>query len=133
LNYEKNKKDLKERLIWFKNNLWIDIFVVLLSLLSVGLLIYELSSNLLIEQLELIHTIDLIIAIIFLLEFIFGVYLSDNKKNYFKKNWPDLLASIPISHGIYRSFRFLRLIRVIRVIRVIARINRVGHIADKIA
>lgn len=101
--------------------------------MSVGLLVYELSADLLIEQLKIIHTIDLIIAILFLSDFIFGLYLSDNKKRYIRKNWADLLASIPVSHGIYRSFRFLRLIRVIRVIRVIARINRVGHIADKIA
>ncbi len=130
---KKKEKNLKQKLKWFKENIWIDISIVLLSLLSVGLLVYELSADLLIEQLKIIHTIDLIIAILFLSDFIFGLYLSDNKKRYIRKNWADLLASIPVSHGIYRSFRFLRLIRVIRVIRIIARINRVGHIADKIA
>lgn len=130
---KKKEKNLKQKLKWFKENIWIDISIVLLSLLSVGLLVYELSADLLIEQLRLIHAVDLIIALIFLFDFIFGLYLSDSKKKYFKNNWPDLLASIPISHGIYRSLRFLRLIRIIRVIRIIARINRVGHIADKIA
>ncbi|PKL37105.1 hypothetical protein CVV38_04460 [Candidatus Peregrinibacteria bacterium HGW-Peregrinibacteria-1] len=118
---------------YLRENLWVNLAIIGLALLSVGLLVYELSADLLIEQVAFIHTLDLIIAMIFLLDFGAGLYLSESRKIYFKQNWPDLLASIPITGGIYRSFRVLRLLRLIRVVRIIARIRRVAVVADKIA
>lgn len=107
-----------------------EIFIVLLALLSVGLLIFELSSDLLPEQIKLIQNIDLLICIVFLTDFFVGLRIAKSKKGYFRSHWLDLLASVPISGGVFNSLRVLRLVRLVRVLRVIARIRRIGNLAD---
>lgn len=119
-------------LSWVKGSLLVDIVIILAALLSVGLLIFELSADLLVEEIALIHTIDLIISVMFLADFLVGMYLAESKKKYFKQNWPDLIASIPISEDLFRSLRVLRIMRLVRVIRVIARIRRIAVLADKV-
>jgi voltage-gated potassium channel len=115
-----------------KSTLWIDIATVILALISVGLLVFELSADLLAEQIILIQRIDLGISLVFLTDFIYGLYRAPSRKAYLKHHWPDLIASIPISSEIFRSARALRLIRLVRVIRVIARIRHIGIVADKV-
>ncbi len=121
---------IKTVLNWIGTSLWIDITIVLLSIFSVGLLVFELSAHLVPEQIHLIHIIDLCISLIFLIDFLSGLYVADSKKSYLKQNWSDVLASIPISDGFFRSLRLLRIIRLIRVVRVVARIKRIAQIAE---
>jgi voltage-gated potassium channel len=116
-----------------KENVWADIIAVLLALFSVALLVFELSAELYANQVALVHTIDIIIAFVFLLDFLIGVYLAENRSVYVRQNWPDLLASIPISEGLFRTLRALRILRLVRVIRVIARIRRLGVVAETVA
>lgn len=116
-----------------KDNIGVDLVIILLALVSVALLVFELSAKLLPEQIALIQNIDLAIAFIFLADFSIGMYLADSKKKYFFQNWPDLLASIPVSEGIFRSLRMLRVLRLVRVVRVVARIRRIGISAEKVA
>lgn len=123
---------LRSPLSALKENLGVDLVIILLALLSVGLLVFELSAKLLPEQIVLIQRIDLGIALIFLLDFAIGLHLAVSKKEYFLRNWPDLLASIPVSEGVFRSLRMLRMLRVVRVIRVISRIRRIGVAAEKV-
>ena len=131
---EEQKKPAQKSILGrVKENLWVDFGIILLTLVSVGLLVFELSADLLAEHVALIHTIDLIVALIFLSDFIIGMYLADSRKKYFKQNWPDLLASIPITEGMFRSLRALRILRLVRIIRVIARVRRIGVLADRMA
>lgn len=123
----------KSPVLFLKENIGVDLVIILLSLVSVALLVFELSVKLLPEQIVLIQRIDLGIALIFLADFAVGIYLADSTAKYFRQNWPDLLASIPISEGVFRSFRMLRVLRLVRVIRVIARIRRIGVSAEKVA
>lgn len=123
----------KTSLSFLKESLGVDIAIILLALVSVFLLVFELSAHLLPEQIAFIQRLDFIIALIFLADFSLGMYLADSRGRYFKQNWPDLLASIPITEGVFRAFRMLRILRLVRVIRVIARIRRIGVAADKIA
>jgi len=116
-----------------RRKVWLDLAIVFLALLSVGLLVFELSQELLPEQVALIHTLDIVIALIFFGDFVLGISLASNKRKYFKQNWLDLLAAIPITEGVFRSFRALRILRLVQVIRVVARIRRIGVAADKIA
>lgn len=124
---------MKKALAVVKDSLWADVIIIFLALVSVGLLVFELSADLLTDQVALIHALDLGIALIFLSDFMIGMYLADRKGSYFKENWPDLLASIPVSEGIFRSLRMLRLLRLVRVVRVIARIRRIGLAAERVA
>lgn len=118
---------------WFHGKLWADTLIILLAIFSVGLLVFELSSPLMPHHIRFIHAIDIVITVVFMLDFFAGFYLAEKKLIYFKYNWPDILAAIPISDGIFRSMRVLRLMRLLRVLRVIARIRRIGEIADALA
>ena len=120
----------KDQIRRVKENLWADFVIILLAMISVGLLVFELSADLLAEQVALIRALDLLISFIFLADFAAGLWLAEDRWRHFRRNWPDLLASIPISEGLFRSLRMLRLIRLVRVVRVIARIRRIGAVAD---
>ena len=120
----------KDQIRRVKENLWADFVIIVLALASVGLLIFELSADLLAEEMALIRAADLLISLIFMADFVAGLWLAEHRWRHFRRNWPDLLASIPISAGIFRSFRLLRLLRLVRVVRVMARVRRMGEIAS---
>lgn len=130
---KKKTSSINNLLFSIRESHWTGIFIVLLALVSVALLIFELSSHLLPDQVALIQKIDIIIALTFLFDFLLGMYFAKSKMEYFQKNWTDLLSAIPISEGIFRSLRILRILRLVRVIRIIARLKKIGSIADKIA
>jgi len=130
---ETGEDSIKSPLSFLKENIGVDLAIILLSLVSVALLIFELSVKLMPDQILLIQRIDLVIAFVFLADFSIGMWLAKSRKQYFAQNWPDLLASIPVSEGVFRTLRMLRVLRLVRVIRVIARIRRIGVAAEKIA
>jgi len=109
-----------------------EILLVVLSLLSVGLLVYEVSADLLQDQVAFIHTLDFVIALVFLLDFVIGFIGAKSKWEYFKYNWFYLLAAIPITDEMYRSLRLLRVLRIVRALRVAIRIWRISKAAENL-
>lgn len=124
---------MRNYILKVKNSYWDEIVLMLLAIASVALLVYEFSADLVTEQVALIHTIDLIIALIFLSDFLLGLYVAENKKKYWKSEWYLLLASIPITGGVASALRSVRLLRLVRLIRVLARIKKLGKIAEDVA
>ncbi|MBM3687884.1 MAG: potassium channel family protein [Actinobacteria bacterium] len=111
----------------------VDVGIVLLALLSVALLVFELSAALPPEQVVQIQQLDTAIAVVFLADFVTGLWLAKRRWEHLRRAWPDLLASVPLSDGVFRSLRMLRLLRLIRVIRLLARVRRIGVLADTLA
>jgi len=109
-----------------------DVAIVSLALLSIFFLVYELTADLTIASVEFIQRVDIIIAVIFLLDFLIGWHVSDNKKKFWKHSWFELFASIPLTGSIYRSLRALRVIRIVRIVRAISRVRRLGDVADSV-
>lgn len=69
--------------------------------------------------------IDLTVAYIFIVDFFFGLLFNTEfkgKKDYLKKNWPDLISSAPITSEVTQVLRLLRIWRAVRVLRVAIRI-----------
>lgn len=99
------------------------LLIILLALLSAALLIFEVS-DVYADQVLFMRQIDLSIAIFFLADFTVGILAADNKKQYFKHNWLDLLAAIPLTGGTFQT------LRILRVIRVVARIWRISDFAE---
>jgi len=64
---------------------------------------------------EIIDSIDLLICIIFLFDFLYNFIISKEKLKYFKSYWIDLISSIPFIN----FFRVLRIARIIRIVRMI--------------
>lgn len=106
-----------------------DLVMVLLALISVMLLIYDVIANVTIENQRIIHYIDLLIAFIFLGEFVIHFSRAKDKTKFFKHRWWELLAAIPITTETTQALRainlarFLPLIEGLRFIRLAVRIK----------
>lgn len=109
-----------------------EITFAFLALISVGLLIFELSHKLAAEDIALFRLLDFIIALIFLSDFAVGMVKADNKKIFFRERWYELIASIPLSGTIAQALRPIRLIRVLRIIRLAVRLKIVANSANAV-
>lgn len=125
MKYKRFLKSLRESFL-------ADVAIVSLALLSIFFLVYELTADLTLASVEFIQRADLIIAFIFLVDFLIGWHVSDSGKKFWRKNWFELLASVPLTGGIYRSLRALRVIRLARIVRAVARVRRLGEVADSV-
>ncbi len=87
----------------------------LLILIDCGLLvvsaIYDMDAN----YLYLFSLIDLVTCIIIFADFIYRAYNSEDKKEFLKHNWIDLIAAIPINFFLFRALRFIKLIKLLKV------------------
>lgn len=102
-----------------------ELFIVVLALASVGLLIFEFAADLSPEDLRFIATVDIFIAIIFLIEWIARFLKADDKRLFVRKWWWELLAAIPITNEMAQALRGLRLLRLFRLLRLL-RLVRLG-------
>jgi len=105
---------------------WLELPMLLLSLVWLGLFVVELIWGLT----PLLDAISLGIWGIFILEFALTLFLAPRKVSYLKANW---LVALSLLLPALRMFRFLRLMRVLqttravqglRLLRVLTRTNR---------
>lgn len=69
----------------------------------------------------IIGLFDLCVCIILIIDFFLRLIIAEDRKQYFKEHWLDLVASIPydlILPTVFSSVRYLRLIRIIKVLRI---------------
>jgi len=112
-----------------KTDLTKEVVMVLLAVISVSLLVYEISAALSPSQTRLFVQLDLLIAFVFFTDFIYGLVKANNKKIFWKERWWEIFTFIPLSDPTVQAFRSLRVLRVLRIIRVVARLKRVGDMA----
>lgn len=117
-----NIKDIKAYLgLIFDILVIIDLILIIISLPIRGLHLVDYAG--------FVKYFDLTICALLLIEFIYGLYISETKAEYFKEHFLDLIASIPFdivaialvgsSSKFLNITRFLRLIRVVRVFRAV--------------
>jgi len=107
-----NNDNAKKEISFFNILILVLSLYVLLSLLIST--VFQLSGELTI----LLNYIDNVICIIFLIDFSIRFKNSENKLEFMKWGWIDLVASIP-SVDFLRAGRLLRLIRLLRVFRAL--------------
>ncbi len=122
-----------ERLNRFREGVGAQLGIIGLALASAGLIVYEYSADLAADELRMLHTADVLIALTFLADFLIGLAASRERAAYFRKNWTDLLASIPITESVFQSLRVLRLLRLVRVMRLLVRLRRLSAAAESLA
>lgn len=99
-----------------------EIIIVLLALISVILMIIEVTMELAPGDRVFLDRVDLSIAFIFLAEWIWRFARAESRSRFVKRSWWELLASIPLTNDVaqgLRSLRLLRLFRILRVLRII--------------
>jgi voltage-gated potassium channel len=87
----------------------LSIYVIMILALEV---INEFSGNVV----QILETIDIVICIIFLIDWFNFYFKSDNRKTYFKVHLIDLIASMPFVLFL-RAFRMFRIVRTVRLLR----------------
>lgn len=90
--------------------------MLLLALASLLILLFEIFGTVSSSGQQIIRIVDFVIALIFLAEFIWATYSSDNRVHFLKKYWWELLAAIPITTTSTQLFRVLKIPRVIPVL-----------------
>lgn len=100
-----HKKELK--------NLGYEVFIALLSLLSILDMILVWLPGLSEPSRQVVIIFQAMVTIIFLADFIYRLFRAESKAHYFLRDWgwADLLACIP-------SLRILRFFRIFRVYRI---------------
>ena len=121
-----------ELLINEKNTLTsINVLAIILSIYVLSIFIIETIFTLPSEIVKVLDFIDNIICVFFLFDFFIRFYKAENKLQFMKWGWIDLISSIP-SFEALRFGRLLRLIRLIRVLRAFRSTkNIVNHIYKK--
>jgi voltage-gated potassium channel len=82
----------------------------------------DIFLNLPEEISDTIHSVDTVFSIIFLGDFFLRLYLSTDRRYYFRTHWIDFFSSIPL----VEAFRFGRILRLVRLVRIM-RLRRVLH------
>jgi len=95
---------------------FLNLTVILLTLYVLGALVVDTFWQLTPETSKLLTKFDYLICLFFFLEFTYRFIKADNKLNFMKWGWIDLLSSIPMVDFL-RAGRLLRLIRLLRVMR----------------
>ncbi|MBI5153004.1 MAG: potassium channel family protein [Parcubacteria group bacterium] len=93
-----------------------DIFMALLAMGSIFLLVVEVVIGLAEEEVLFVHYVDLGIAFVFFVEFVYHFVTAQHKLHFLKYHWWELLAAIPFTTHTTQALRGFRLIRVIPLI-----------------
>ncbi len=98
---------------------WYALSFVVLAVLGLGCLLYEFMPFAQPEIVRVTGNVDFAIACIFFTDFILGMIFNNGGLSYIRyvrKNWIDLLASIPLTYDMARALRILRIFRAVRII-----------------
>lgn len=98
---------------------WLDLPMILLSLLWLVIVLVELVSG----TSALLETLGTVIWVIFLVEFALRLTLAPDKLAYLKHNW---LTVIALAVPALRIFRALRVVRAARALRGVRLVRIVG-------
>jgi len=110
---------LRNAITALQANIYYAFVIAFLAIIGAGLLMYEFFSAPSAEVIVVLQKIDLVIAGIFLVDFFLGLYAAgkNGRNKYWRYNWINLIASIPVTSDVLRALRILRLLRALRVIR----------------
>lgn len=88
-----------------------------IAMLSICLILYEILREPNAQTLIRFNHIDIVIACIFLIDFIVSLLVTGDRKKYLRHNWYFIFAAIPITDSVAELLRGIRLLRLIRLIR----------------
>jgi len=107
---------------------FLDILIIVLSIYVLIALLVDTFFKLPTEISRLFFYIDNVICAVFLFEFTLRFYQAENKWEYMRWGWIDLIASIP-AINFFRVGRSIRLIRLLRLLKTFRSANHlVNHI-----
>jgi len=97
---------------------FIEALIIVLIISDILLLTYITFFNANPKLYSLIVLFDLVVVLILIPEFIYRLWKSENRREFLKHNWTDILGMLPevIVGPISVIFRYFRLIRIVRIL-----------------
>lgn len=103
----------------------INIIIFFLSLYVIAALVVDTFFPLSKEVSALLHDIDYVICAIFFIDFLHRLFTAENKSEYMRWGWIDLISSIPV--GYFQAGRIFRVFQLLRVLRALRSIKYLSH------
>lgn len=94
----------------------LDFVITILSIYVLGALALDTFTVLDEEVSKLIGYFDYLICAVFFFEFWYRLFTAENKWQYLKWGWVDLISAIPMIDA-FRTARLVKLVRIIRIIK----------------
>lgn len=95
------------------------LFIIIISIFSLGILAGDLFFISDPSIVSVIQQIDIIICGLFFMDFLYTLYMSENRLKYmYTWGWIDLLSCVPMIDQL-RSGRVMRIYRLVRLLRAI--------------
>lgn len=91
----------------------LDVIMIALAVISLGLLVYDEVYRPPQDVHEKILLVDYAIIGLFALEYLYRLAQAKHKWQFVKGHWYDLLGMVPVSHPLFRAFRFARIFRIV--------------------
>lgn len=91
-----------------------DLTFCILALVSVYISLCDLTTGCTDFQIR----VDYIITIIFIVDYVVRLFISNNKKDFFKQNIFDLIAIIPFT-SLFKVFRVLKVLKVFKALKIL--------------
>lgn len=108
-------------------------YQLFLLCLSIYVLVIIFADTFYIENTEIklvLQYIDLSICLVFLFDFFLNLYTAEDKKEYMRWGWLDLISSIPMLDPL-RWGRLAKIIRIFRFLRTIKSLKILIHTIHK--
>lgn len=102
---------------------FVEVLILALMLSDIVLLTSLLFVNVNPQMYTIIVYFDLIVCLILMAEFVYRLRKAEDKKQFIKSNWSDILGMIPeiIVGPVSTIFRYFRLIRIIKILSLFKR------------
>lgn len=91
-----------------------DLTFCILALVAVYISLCDLTTGCTDFQIR----VDYIITIIFIVDYVVRLFISKNKKDFFKQNIFDLIAIIPFT-SLFKVFRVLKVLKVLKALKIL--------------
>ena len=102
----------------------LNLIILILTIYVLLALLIDTFFNLPDELSKLLGIIDNLICILFIFDFFVRFFKANNKLDFLKWGWIDLISSIP-TIAVLRYGRFVRLIRLVRLLRALRSTNKI--------
>lgn len=124
-------KDLRQTLTDIRQSRSFEAVFIVLVTISMAALVGEFLLDVEESTATRLGRINVAIAWAFLFDFCLGLFISTDKKRYWKTDWWLLLASIPLDEYVFGSLRIVRLFRIFRVWGITTRPATIKHMRQQ--
>lgn len=106
---------------------WIyDVVAGIMAIIAVLIVMLEFSKTLTESQIRIVNIADILVYIIFVLDYFMRLFTSKNKKKFLKHNIIDLIAILPL--GLFAASTFGSAFKLIKVVSYVFRL--VGNVKE---